>query len=128
MGRTSIPYEFPVSQQAAEQARDMGMLVCMGAPNLLRGCSTNNNITAAQVMHNGLCDILVSDYFPECLTQAPFFAHRELGMALAESLRTVTANPGQLLQAEKTSPGRLQIGAEADLAVLDTAPPWVRVW
>ncbi|MDZ7761441.1 MAG: alpha-D-ribose 1-methylphosphonate 5-triphosphate diphosphatase [Desulfovermiculus sp.] len=120
--------EFPVSLQAAELARDMGMLVCMGAPNLLRGCSTNNNVTAAQVIHGGLCDILVSDYFPECLTQAPFFAHRELGMALAESLTTVTANPGQLLQTEKTSPGRLQIGAEADIAVLDTGPPWVRVW
>ena len=124
----AVGCEFPVSLQAAEQARDMGMLVCMGAPNLLRGCSTNNNVKAAQVMQDQLCDILVSDYFPECLLQAPFLAHRELGLDLTEGLSMGTANPGALLQTKGLSPGCLQVGAEADIVVLDTAPPWVRVW
>jgi len=120
--------EFPVSLEAACQAREEGLHVCMGSPNLLRGRSTNNNVTAAEILTAGLCDTLVSDYSPESLSQSPFFAHRELGLGLAEALSTVTSNPGSLLSHGWAAPGRLLPEAEADLVIIDTTPPWARVW
>lgn len=120
--------EFPVSMQAAEQARKKGMHVCMGAPNLLRGKSTNNNVSAADVLKSGLCDTLVSDYSPESLLQAPFVAHRQHGLDLDALLPTITSSPGSLLVHGEVSPGRLRLGAEADIVVIDPAPPWARVW
>lgn len=120
--------EFPVSLEAAFQAREEGLHVLMGSPNLLRGRSTNNNVTAAEILMAGLCDALVSDYSPESLPQSPFFAHRELGLGLEEALPAVTSNPGSLLGHGRASPGRLIPGADADLVVIDTTPPWVRVW
>ena len=120
--------EFPVSIEAATRAREKGMHVCMGAPNLIRGRSTNNNVAAADVLQAGLCDTLVSDYSPESLPQSPFLAQRELGLDLGEGMRTVTANPGSLLATERLSPGRLRVGAEADLVIIDRTEPWIQVW
>ncbi|MFO7875582.1 MAG: alpha-D-ribose 1-methylphosphonate 5-triphosphate diphosphatase [Desulfovermiculus sp.] len=123
----AVGSEFPVSLQAAGQARDRNMRVSMGAPNLLRGESTNSNVTAAEVIQAGLCDILVSDYAPETLPQAAFFAHRELGMDLGGVLAAITSAPGSLLETKGMCPGRMRLGADADIVVIDTAPPWVRV-
>jgi alpha-D-ribose 1-methylphosphonate 5-triphosphate diphosphatase len=123
----AVGSEFPVSLQAAGQARDRNMHVCMGAPNLLRGASTNSNVTAAEVLQAGLCDILVSDYAPESLPQAAFFAHRELGIDLARVLTAITSAPGSLLGTGDIRPGRMSLGAEADIVLVDTAPPWIRV-
>jgi alpha-D-ribose 1-methylphosphonate 5-triphosphate diphosphatase len=120
--------EFPVSLEAAAQAKSHGMHVCMGAPNLLRGRSTNGNVTAGQVLEADLCDTLVSDYSPESLLQAPFYAHWHHGLDLAGVLAAVTSSPGDLLADDEISPGRLRIGAPADLVILDTEQPWVRVW
>lgn len=120
--------EFPVSLEAARQAREFGMTICMGAPNLLRGRSTNGNVTAAEVLQSGLCDVLVSDYAPESLLQGPFYAQQSFGLDLAEVLATTTVNPGALLQSGSGGPGRLTVGAPADVIILDTSPPWVRVW
>jgi len=123
----AVGSEFPVSLEAASQARNRNMHVCMGAPNLLRGKSTNSNVTAAEVIQAGLCDILVSDYAPESLPQAAFFVHRELGIDLAGILAAITSAPGSLLETGDICPGRMRLGAEADIVLVDTAPPWIRV-
>ena len=56
--------EFPTTVEAAQAARDAGLFILMGAPNLVRGRSHSGNISAAELAHDGLLDILSSDYVP----------------------------------------------------------------
>jgi len=56
--------EFPVNLTTALHARSLGMHVCVGAPNLLRGRSHENNLSAREALQRGAADILCSDYHP----------------------------------------------------------------
>jgi alpha-D-ribose 1-methylphosphonate 5-triphosphate diphosphatase len=118
--------EFPVSMEAAEKAQEESMKVFMGAPNLIRGCSSNGHLKATETIRRGVCDGLMSDYYPECLTQAPFVAIRELSLDLETAFAMVTSQPGDYLE-ENGSFGRLVIGGPADLIVMDTSGIWARV-
>ncbi len=118
--------EFPVTLEAARAAKDCGMKVFMGAPNLIRGCSSNGHLRAIEAVAESLCDGLLSDYYPECLVQSPFIAHKTLKINLEKSLRLVTSNPGDYLSRRGTF-GRLFPGAPADVIVVDHSGPWCRV-
>jgi alpha-D-ribose 1-methylphosphonate 5-triphosphate diphosphatase len=118
--------EFPITLDAAREATGRGMSVFMGAPNLMRGASTNGNLEASTAIAEGLCTGLVSDYVPESLIHAPFVTHTRMGLNLAESFRLVTRHPARYLDEEGID-GRLVPGSAADLIVIDTAPPWCRV-
>jgi len=118
--------EFPVSMEAAQAAKGFKMKVCMGAPNLVRGCSSNNHLRASDTLKAGICDALVSDYYPECLLQAPFMASKRYSLDLQETMKLVTSNPGDYLK-QRTVPGRLISGAPADLVVIDCTSLWARI-
>jgi alpha-D-ribose 1-methylphosphonate 5-triphosphate diphosphatase len=63
--------EMPVTIEAARKAKELGMLVCMGAPNYVRGGSHCGNLAAADAIAEGLVDMLCSDYhFPSLLGSA----------------------------------------------------------
>ena len=62
--------EFPTTLAAAEACRAAGIAVIMGAPNLVRGGSHSNNISALELVQAGLLDILSSDYVPSALLLA----------------------------------------------------------
>ena len=64
--------EFPTTLQAAEAARERGMPVVMGAPNLLRGSSHNGNASARELVGRGLVTSIASDYLPSGLLAAVF--------------------------------------------------------
>lgn len=98
----------------------------MGAPNLLRDGSSNGHIKASEAILSGHCDGLVSDYYPECLLQAPFMAHRRHRLPLEETLKLVTSRPGRFLSRSQHS-GRLVPGAPADILVVDPGDDWARV-
>jgi alpha-D-ribose 1-methylphosphonate 5-triphosphate diphosphatase len=118
--------EFPIALDAAAAAQEAGMQVFMGAPNLVRGASTNGHLKAAEAVDRGFCDGLISDYYPECLVQTPFIANDTLKVDMAQTLRLVSAGPAAFLQDGVTS-GRLTPGAPADLVVVDTSEAWKRV-
>lgn len=117
--------EFPVSMEAAQAAKKSNMKVFMGAPNLIRGCSSNNHLKASDALKAGICDALVSDYYPECLLQAPFTASKRHNINLQETLKMVISNPGDYLK-QRIKAGRLIEGSPADLIVVDHTGPWVR--
>ena len=117
--------EFPVSMEAAKAAKKSNMKVFMGAPNLIRGCSSNNHLKASDALKAGMCDALVSDYYPECLLQAPFTASKRHNINLQETLKLVISNPGDYLK-QRIKAGRLIEGAPADLIIVDHTGPWVR--
>lgn len=118
--------EFPVSMQAVRGAAERGMKVFMGAPNLVRDRSSNGHLRASEAILAGLCDGLVSDYYPECLLQAPFLLHRRHGLSLEDAFKLVTAHPGELLPGRGLC-GRLSPGSPADILVVGVDTRWARV-
>jgi alpha-D-ribose 1-methylphosphonate 5-triphosphate diphosphatase len=118
--------EFPITLEAAKEAKVRGMRIFMGAPNLLRNASSNGNLKASSAIEADLCTGLVSDYVPESLMHVPFVIHRLLGHDLAYGLRRVTRHPAEFLGATP-SDGRLAPGSAADIVVMDLKPPWQRV-
>ena len=117
--------EFPVSLEAAEASTRRGMKVFMGAPNLMRGQSTNGNLSAADAITRECCHGLVSDYYPESLMQAAFKVHRSLGRSEEKALALVTSGPGAYFDPTGDL-GVLKPGARADLVVVAETRPWVK--
>ena len=72
--------EFPISIEAVEAAKGFGMRVFMGAPNLFRDRSSSGHLKASETILKGLCDGLISDFYPECLLQMPFIANKRYGL------------------------------------------------
>lgn len=122
--------EFPTTAAAARKAREHGMHIVMGAPNLLRGGSHSGNVSAAELAAEGLLDNLASDYVPASMLQAAFELTRgPHDMALPKALSKVTRNPAEA--AGLSDRGRLKPGLKADLlrVVMVNDKPHVRtVW
>lgn len=106
--------EFPTSLEAAEAARDAGLMVLMGAPNVVRGGSHSGNVSATDLARRGLLDIMSSDYVPCSLLQAVFaLPENGSGMDLPAAVRTVTANPAAAVGLDDR--GSIAEGKRADL-------------
>jgi len=122
--------EFPTTLAAARAARDNGMKIIMGAPNLMRGGSHSGNVSAAELAAEGLLDNLASDYVPASLLQAAFrLTQAEHGIALPQAVATVTAQPAET--ARLSDRGRIAPGLRADLvrvATVDGLPFVKTVW
>lgn len=86
--------EFPTTLEAAEACRDAGILVMMGAPNLVRGSSHSGNVSAGELAQAGLLDIISSDYVPSALLLSAFQV-AELWDDLPRAIACVTANPAK---------------------------------
>ena len=90
--------EFPVSMSAALAASQCGMHVAVGAPNVLRGLSTNGNLSALEAIGSNAVDILCSDYYTPSILHSVFRLAREKVMALADAVRMASANPASVLK------------------------------
>jgi alpha-D-ribose 1-methylphosphonate 5-triphosphate diphosphatase len=122
--------EMPCSMEAAAKARELGMMICMGAPNYYRGGSHCGNLSCVDALSEGLVDILCSDYhFPSLLACALRMA--ESGMPLSSAMRLLTLNPARHLRLD-TIIGSIEMGKRADLVAFhprsgyaDVAHVWV---
>lgn len=105
--------EMPCSIEAARKAKELGMMVCMGAPNYYRGGSHCGNLSCHDAMAENLVDIICSDYhFPSMLACALRMV--EEGMTLSEAIKLFTLNPARHLgKAART--GSIEVGKQADL-------------
>ena len=104
--------EFPTTAEAARACHDAGIMVMMGAPNLIRGGSHSGNVSAAELARSGHLDILSSDYVPSGLLTGALILSR-IWQDLPRAIATVTANPARA--AGLTDRGSLRPGARADL-------------
>lgn len=104
--------EFPTTVEAARACREHGILVMMGAPNLVRGGSHSGNVAASALADEGLLDILSSDYVPSSLLTGALMLGDQWG-DLARGVATVTQAPARATGLADR--GRLEIGARADL-------------
>ncbi|WP_034850337.1 alpha-D-ribose 1-methylphosphonate 5-triphosphate diphosphatase [Inquilinus limosus] len=122
--------EFPTTLAAARAAREHGLRILMGAPNLVRGGSHSGNVSAGELAREGLVDILSSDYVPVSLLHGAFtLAEGEQGIGLPQALATVTVNPARAAGLEDR--GRIAPGLRADLLrvrLVDGVPVIRAVW
>jgi alpha-D-ribose 1-methylphosphonate 5-triphosphate diphosphatase len=64
--------EFPTTVDAGRAARELGLPVVKGAPNVMHGESHSGNVSAAALAELGLLDALASDYLPSGLLAGAF--------------------------------------------------------
>src|SRR5262249_49618196 len=109
----SLLAEMPCSIEAAPKAKELGMMVCMGAPNYYRGGSHCGNLSCLDAMAEDLVDILCSDFhFPAMLGSAAKMI--ESGMDPSDALRLMTINPALHLKRDREI-GSIEAGKKADL-------------
>ncbi|HVY06855.1 MAG TPA: alpha-D-ribose 1-methylphosphonate 5-triphosphate diphosphatase [Burkholderiales bacterium] len=104
--------EFPTTQVAADAARQHGLGIVMGAPNVVRGGSHSGNISAIDLARADLLDVLSSDYVPHALLQAAFMLRDNAGWSLPKALATTTRNPARLVGLDDR--GEVAPGKRAD--------------
>lgn len=109
--------EFPVTVEAATEARARGLKTAMGAPNALRGQSYSGNLSARAAHAAGLLDILASDYHPSALLPAILELAKADPQGLAGSTRLATLNPARALGLMDR--GTIEPGMLADLVIAD---------
>ncbi|WP_299820966.1 alpha-D-ribose 1-methylphosphonate 5-triphosphate diphosphatase [uncultured Roseibium sp.] len=107
--------EFPCTLEAARKAREHGMHVVGGAPNVLRGGSQSGNIAVSDLMAEDLVDILASDYVPRSLLDSAFLIAADAAFSadLAEAVRMVSKTPAEV--AGLSDRGEIATGKRADL-------------
>jgi alpha-D-ribose 1-methylphosphonate 5-triphosphate diphosphatase len=109
--------EFPVTVEAATEARARGLATAMGAPNALRGQSYSGNLSARAAHGLGLLDILASDYHASAMLPAVLELAKADPAGLAGATRLATLNPARALGL--TDRGAIAPGKLADLVIAD---------
>lgn len=109
--------EFPTNASAARAAKAHGDPVLMGAPNVVRGGSQSGNIAAVDLIRQGLCDALVSDYHYPSLARAALWLADEGIMPFAKAWQMITTNPARIM--EMSDRGEIAHGLRADLVIMN---------
>jgi alpha-D-ribose 1-methylphosphonate 5-triphosphate diphosphatase len=122
--------EMPVTLEAARKAKELGMQVCMGAPNYVRGGSHCGNLSADEALAEGLVDMLCSDYhFPSLLACAVLMIGSGTPPPTVSAL--LSLNPARHLGIDAEL-GSIEPGKRADLTAFqprdgyaDVTQTWV---
>jgi len=111
--------EFPLTIEAATEARRRGMSVVVGAPNAWQGRSHLAWLSARSAVRAGLVDALVSDYHPSSMLQAAYSLVRDGCASWATAIDLVTRGPARLAGFDDR--GDIAEGMAADIAAIDPA-------
>lgn len=105
--------EFPTTLEAARAARVYGLAIVAGAPNLVCGRSHSGNVSAAELVRQGLLDVLSSDYVPASALHGAFLLHAQHGVSLPAAVATVSLTPAHRVGLDDR--GEIAPGKRADL-------------
>ncbi len=122
--------EFPMNRRVARAARDAGDFIVFGAPNATRGGSHLASIGAADMIREGLCDILASDYYYPAMLLGLARLKAD-GVAPLHALwPLVSDSPARA--SGLADRGVIEVGKRADLVLVDwpegAAPAVRRTW
>jgi len=121
--------EMPCTIEAARKARELGMMICMGAPNYFRGSSHCGNLSCHEALAEDLVDILCSDYhFPSLLAAAIRLMRG--GIPISRAMSYLALNPARHLGKDKEL-GSIEVGKRADLVAFhprEDHADVLRVW
>ncbi len=109
--------EFPVAIEAAVRARELGMHVSVGAPNIVRGGSLTGNASGIELASRGLVDILIADYHAPSMLQAAIRLHETGVVTLPDAVAMISANAADA--AALRDRGVLAPELRADIIVVD---------
>ncbi len=109
--------EFPVNLESAIEARENGMDVVVGAPNVVRGISSCGNVSARLLIKKQAANIICSDYHPPSMLYAAGVLYREEGFSLHEAINMVTLNPA--IAVGLGDKGAILPGKIADIVIFD---------
>ena len=110
--------EFPINLPTACAAKKRGILVCLGAPNVVRGGSQGKNLSARDAIKAGCGDIICSDYYPMCLIHAVAALHKNEMLSLPDAVNMVSLNPA-IATGIADETGSIEAGKQADLVLAD---------
>ena len=117
--------EMPTTMIAARKAKELGLWVCIGAPNYYRGGSHCGNLSCWEAMEEDLVDILCSDYhFPTML--ASVVRMIENGINPSKAINMVTLNPAKMLKFD-TEIGSIEPGKKADIVAFSSEKSFASV-
>ncbi|HET6452583.1 MAG TPA: alpha-D-ribose 1-methylphosphonate 5-triphosphate diphosphatase [Spirochaetia bacterium] len=122
--------EFPVDMEAALAASRGGMHVAVGAPNVLRGKSTNGNLNAREAIGSNAVDILCSDYYSPSMLHAVFRLTQDGLVSLPDAVRMATFHPARAAGLGSQL-GSLEVGKRADMILVSESggtPSVVAAW
>lgn len=112
--------EFPMNVATAREAVDHGEATVFGAPNVVRGGSHTGCPAAEEMVGEGLCTILASDYYYPALLLAPFILARNGTAGFTEAWKLVSQAPAAALGLADR--GVIAAGKRADLIIVEDAP------
>ena len=122
--------EFPTTLEAAKVAREKGLKMLLGAPNVVRGGSHSGNISVTELVKLNLVDMLSSDYVPSSLLHSIFLlvnAHKII--SLPEGIAMISKTPAEVMGLKGR--GEIKVGYRADFircTVIDNIPIVKSVW
>jgi alpha-D-ribose 1-methylphosphonate 5-triphosphate diphosphatase len=110
--------EFPITIEVANYAKKGGMLVTVGAPNILLGGSHSGNLSALEAIRENCVDILCSDYYPAAMLHSVFVLNEKYNMDLCEMFKLVTINPAKAVKMDNLI-GSIKEGKKADILIIE---------
>jgi alpha-D-ribose 1-methylphosphonate 5-triphosphate diphosphatase len=108
--------EFPITVDTARRARELGMWIVVGAPNIVRGGSSSGNQDARELFELGLADIICADYHAPSLLVSAFKLISDGLCDLPFAVRTLTLNAAKAVGLERV--GAIRMGYRADLTIV----------
>ena len=108
--------EFPTTLEAARHAASVGMAVCVGAPNVVRGGSQGGGLSAQDAIASGAASMLCSDYYPAALLAA-VFSFGTAPRVLPGAVRLATLHPARAAGLGEWT-GSLEVGKWADVTLV----------
>ncbi len=109
--------EFPVTVETAEEAARKNDDIIFGAPNVVRGGSHTGWTKASDMIAQGLCSVLASDYYYPAPLLAAFRLASDGTLPFEKAWTLVSEAPARA--ASLTDRGRIAQGQRADLILVD---------
>jgi alpha-D-ribose 1-methylphosphonate 5-triphosphate diphosphatase len=109
--------EFPTTVETARDAASAGDHIVLGAPNVVRGESHTGWIRAADMVAQGLCSILASDYYYPAPLLAAFRLDSDKVASLEQAWALVSQTPATAVGLADR--GVITKGRRADLILVD---------
>jgi alpha-D-ribose 1-methylphosphonate 5-triphosphate diphosphatase len=113
--------EFPVNEETARDAAGAGDFIVFGAPNVVRGGSHTGWTKASDMIAQGLCSVLASDYYYPAQLLAAFRLVADGILPLARAWDLISSAPARA--AGLADRGVLAAGRRADIVVVDDKVP-----
>jgi alpha-D-ribose 1-methylphosphonate 5-triphosphate diphosphatase len=111
--------EFPMTIETARDAAVAGDQIVLGAPNVMRGKSHLGWVNASDMIAQGLCSVLASDYYYPAPLLAAFRLAADAVVPLAQAWRLVSGAPARAVGLDDR--GSIARGKRADLILVDAS-------